>query len=430
MANQQAAQSLTLLLGVSLLLGSCGSEPRKGADTEIQPGGKVTILGTLIGVGEEKLKKAIAPFTAATGIEVAYEGTDAFTTLVPVRVDAGNTPDIALFPQPGLMIDFAREGKMIPLDTFLDRSQLLDAYSEYWLDLVSLESHLYGIWIRASVKSLVWYSPTAFAASGYAIPNTWDELQALTDQIVSDGGVPWCLGMENGKATGWVGTDWVEDILLRTAGPDVYDQWVRHEIAFTHPAVKAAVEQFGKIALNPDYVLGGVTSVISSPFIDSPRPLFDNPPGCYLHRQANFITAFFPEDVELGKDVNIFPLPPIEPGQGSPLLVGGIVFGMMNDTPEARALMAYLATPQPHTIWAGLGSYISPHRQVSLAAYPDEITRRQAEILANADVIRFDGSDLMPGAVGTGAFWSGMVDYVGGQDVDTVLADIEASWPN
>ena len=429
MARQQVRQSLTLLLGVSLLLGGCGPKPRE-ENTAIQAGGKVTILGTLIGVGEEKLKKAIAPFTAATGIEVVYEGTDAFTTLVPVRVDAGNTPDIALFPQPGLMADLAREGKMIPLDTFMDRTQLLEAYSEYWLDLASVEDQLYGIWIRASVKSLVWYRPDAFKAAGYAIPTTWDELQALSDQIVADGGKPWCLGMESGKATGWVGTDWVEDILLRMAGPEVYDQWVSHEIAFTDPAVKAAVETFGKIALNPDYVLGGTTSVISSPFNDSPRPLFEDPPGCYMHRQANFITAFFPEEVELGKDVSIFPLPPIKPEQGSPLLVGGIVFGMMNDTPEARALMAYLATPQPHEIWAGLGSYISPHRQVSLTAYPDEVTRRQAEILANADVIRFDGSDLMPGAVGTGSFWSGMVDYVGGQDLDTVLADIEASWPN
>ena len=328
------------------------------------------------------------------------------------------------------MADFAREGKMVPLDTFLDRDQLLDAYSEYWLDLVSVEDRLYGIWIRASVKSLVWYSPDAFDAAGYSIPTTWAELQSLTDQIVADGGVPWCLGMESGKATGWVGTDWVEDILLRTAGPEVYDQWVSHAIPFTDPAVKTAVEQFGKIALNPEYVLGGTTSVISSPFSDSPRPLFDDPPGCYLHRQANFISAFFPEDVKLGKDVSIFPLPPVDPNQGFRLLVGGIVFGLMNDTPEARALMAYLATPQPHEIWAGMGGYISPHRQVSLTAYPDELTRLQAEILANADVIRFDASDLMPGAVGTGSFWSGMVDYVGGTDVDDVLEDIEDSWPN
>ncbi len=430
MTKTRAVPSLTLLLGVALFLGACDSESREGAKEGRPPSGKVTILGTLIGVGEEKLKAAIAPFTAETGIEVSYEGTDAFTTLVPVRVDAGNPPDIALFPQPGLMADFAREGKMVPLDPFLDRDQLLDAYSDYWLDLVSVEDRLYGVWIRASVKSLVWYNPDAFAAAGYDIPATWAELQSLTDRIVADGGVPWCLGMESGKATGWVGTDWVEDILLRTAGPEVYDQWVTHAIPFTHPAVKTAFEQFGEIALNPKYVLGGTTSVISSPFGDSPRPLFDNPPGCYMHRQANFITAFFPEEVNLSKDVSIFPLPPIDPAQGSPLLVGGIVFGLMNDTPEARALMAYLATPQPHEIWAGLGGYISPHRQVRLSAYPDELTRRQAEILANADVIRFDGSDLMPGAVGTGSFWSGMVDYVGGKDVDAVLMDIEDSWPN
>ncbi|NET36199.1 MAG: carbohydrate ABC transporter substrate-binding protein, partial [Cyanothece sp. SIO1E1] len=181
--------------------------------------------------------------------------------------------------------------------------------------------------------------------------------------------------------------------------------------------------------LNPDYVVGGTVGVISTPFGDSPAPLFDDPPGCYMHRQANFIASFFPEDVVLGEDLSIFPLPGINPEFGSPVLVAGDVFAMFNNTPEAQALIQYLATAQPHEIWAGLGGYISPHSQVSLDVYPDQITRRQAEILANAEVVRFDGSDLMPGAVGTGTFWTGITDYVGGSDVETVLSDIEASWP-
>ncbi len=418
-----------LTLTFSVLMFGCRSQPNTAQTTEVQSGDTITILGTLTGVGEDKMRAAMAPFTAATGVEIIYEGSDAFTTLVPVRVDSGNPPDMALFPQPGLMMDFAEAGQMVPLTDFIDRATLGDAYDEYLLNLVSLEDDVYGLWMRADVKSLVWYNPQAFEAKGYTVPETWAELEALSDRIVADGSKPWCMGMESGQATGWVGTDWVEDILLRQAGPEVYDQWVSHEIPFADPQVKAAFEGFGAIALDPEAVLGGTTGILSTPFGEAPLPLFADPPGCYLHHQASFIVEFLPETIEPGVNLSVFPLPPIDPAQGNAVILGGIVFGVFNDTPAVRALMAYLATPEPHAIWAGLGSYISPHQQVSLDAYPDDLTRKQAEILRNADVLRFDGADLMPGAIGTGAFWSGIVDYVDGQDLDTVLSDIDAAWP-
>lgn len=422
-------QFVGLSFAIALVVLGCRSQSNAPQTTEVQNGDTITILGTLTGVGEDKMRAAMAPFTAATGVEIVYEGSDAFTTLVPVRVDSGNPPDVALFPQPGLMMDFAEAGQMVPLTDFIDRTTLATAYDEYLLNLVSLGEDVYGLWMRADVKSLVWYNPQAFAAKGYTVPTTWAELEALSDRIIADGSKPWCMGMESGQATGWVGTDWVEDILLRQAGPEVYDQWVSHEIPFADPQVKAAFEGFGAIALNPDAVLGGTTGILSTPFGEAPLPLFANPPGCYLHHQASFIVEFLPETIEPGVNLSVFPLPPMDPTQGDAVIMGGIVFGVFNDTPAVRALMAYLATPEPHAIWAGLGSYISPHRQVSLAAYPDDLTRKQAEILRNADVLRFDGADLMPGAVGTGAFWSGMVDYVDGQDLDTVLSDIDAAWP-
>lgn len=427
MTQQYRPLHLIAIASLAGTLVACDGQSSGTADNAEEGANTVTVLGVVIGEQQAKLEQALAPFEAETGIDVVYEGTDAFATLLPVRVDSGNAPDVAMFPQPGLMRDFAAEGLLLPIGDFVNTAE---AYSQDWIDLATVDGDLYGVWYRASVKSLVWYSPPAFEAAGYTVPSTWDELMALTDQIVADGGTPWCLGMESGDATGWVGTDWVEDILLRTAGPDVYDQWITHEIPFNDEAVKAAFERFGEVALNPDYVVGGTVGVLSTPFGDSPNPLFEDDPGCYLHRQANFIASFFPESVELGTDVSIFPLPGINPDYGTPVLVAGDVFAMFNDTPAARALMEYLASPTPHEVWAELGGYISPHQQVSLEVYPDEVTRQQAEILANADTIRFDGSDMMPGAVGTGTFWTGITNYVGGTDVDTVLEDIENSWPS
>jgi alpha-glucoside transport system substrate-binding protein len=296
------------------------------------------------------------------------------------------------------------------------------------LDLASVGDELYGVWMRADVKSLVWYNPAAFEAAGYAVPTTWAELEVLKQQMVADGTPPWCIGMESGGATGWVATDWLEEILLRQAGPELYDQWVTHEIPFSHPAVEQALATFGEIVRDPQLVRGGPTGVISIPFGDSPRALFTDPPGCYLHRQASFISDFLPEGLEPEQTVDVFALPPMRSEMGNPVLVGGIVYAQFNDTPAATALMEHLASVEAHTLWASEG-YITPHAEVSLDAYPDVLTRNQAAILQNADVIRFEGSDLMPGAVGTGTFWTAMVNYVGGADIETVLSSIDASWP-
>ncbi|NEP15033.1 MAG: carbohydrate ABC transporter substrate-binding protein [Symploca sp. SIO2C1] len=414
----------TLVLSLSMILISCGSPGAKEDNS-----GKITIMGVGVEKAQEELTEALAPFTEETGIVIEYEGTSEFATLLPVRVASGNPPDIAIFPQPGLMADLAREGDLVPIDTFLEKSQLTQAYPQEWLDLSTIDGKIYGIWIKTFVKSLVWYSPQAFKAAGYQVPTNWKEMTALSDKMVADNRVPWCLGIENSSATGWVGTDWIEDIMLRTADPKVYDQWVRGQIPFEHPTVKNAFTEFGKIALNPQYVAGGSTGILSIPFGDSPNPLFENPPGCYLHRQATFITSFFPENVVVGKDIDVFPLPGIKKELGLPLLVAGEIVAVFNDTSEVRALMKYLTTAKPHEIFVSKGGYISPHKQMNLDAYPDEVTKRQAKILANAEVVRFDGSDMMPGAVGTGTFWTGIVDYIGGTDVDTVLKNIQESWP-
>ncbi len=416
-------QLVGTVLGSLFLLTSCNGASNQSAENT------VTVLGVIVGEQQEKLEQALAPFEEETGIDVIYEGTDAFATLLPVRVESGDPPDLAMFPQPGLLADFARAEQLVPLNDFIDTSTLRAAYPDTWIELGSVDDEAYGIWYRASVKSLVWYRPTAFEAKGYDIPTTWAEMIALSDTIAADGETPWCIGLESGDASGWPGTDWVEDIMLRTAGPEAYSQWVAHDLPFDSPEVINAFDEFGQILLNPEYVNGGAIGAVSTPFGDSPQGLFNDPPSCYMHRQANFIATFFPEDEEPKVDYDIFPLPEIDSRFGTPILVAGDAFGMFNDTPEARALMQYLATPQPHEIWAGLGGFISPHKQVSVEAYPDLISQKIAQILADAEAIRFDGSDTMPGAVGTGTFWSGIIDFAVGEPAEEVTKTIDASWP-
>ncbi len=417
-------------VGATVLLSACSNPDPAEETVSPEPGdGVVTVLGVIVGVGQTNLEAALVPFEEETGIDVVYEGTDAFTTLLPVRVDSGDAPDIAMFPQPGLMKTLARAGELVPLPEVMDRQAMEAAYSDTWLDLGTVDGELYGIWYRASVKSLVWYSPAEFEQRGYQVPETWDEMIALSDRIVADGGNPWCLGLESGNATGWPGTDWVEDILLRTAGPEYYDRWVDHEVPFNDQPVQEAFRYFGEIVHSPGYVWGGKTGALSMPWGDVPQGLFDQPPNCFMYRMGNFVTNFFPEDVVLGEDVDLFVLPGIDPQYGKPMLVAGDVFAMLNNTPEARALIAYLATPTAHEIWAERGGFLSANQQVNPEVYPDLLSRRLADMLTSAEIVRFDGSDSMPGAVATGTFWSSMMDFVAGSSAEEVTDTIERNWP-
>lgn len=392
-------------------------------------GTTVSIFGAFVGPDALKFDNAVAPFEEATGIDVQYEGSGDFETLILVRVEGGDPPDMTMFPQPGLMADFARNGDLVPLGDDMQQF-VLDNYAagQSWVDLGTVDDEFYVYYYNVNLKSIVWYVPAQFEANGYEIPETWDDMLALSDQIVEEGNTPWCIAVESSGATGWPATDWVEDIMLRTQPPEVYDQWVTNELPFTDEAVQNAIEVFGNIALNPDYVFGGAVGILTTPFGDGPLPLFTDPPGCYMHRQASFISAYFPEDVVVGEDAQFFYLPPIDLDLGNPVLGAGNLTTIMNDSDEVRAVLDYLTTALAHELWMVQGDFLTPLTTANPETYATDILRAQGEILTNADVFRFDGSDLMPGAIGAGSFWTAMVDYIGGSSVEDVTEFVQNSW--
>jgi len=397
-------------------------------------GTSVSALGVMVDIEALKFDETVKPFEEATGIDVKYEGTKEFETQVNVMVDADNAPDVIDFPQPGFLANLVRDGKVVDVSTFLDEAKLKDNYIQSWLDMATMDGPdgpiMAGVWHRTAVKSLVWYPKKEFEAAGYEIPQTWDELMALNQMIADDGDTAWCIGIESGAATGWVATDWLENILLRTTSLENYDRWVAGELPFSSPEVKNAAEMMSDIWLNEDYVYGGPGVIVTTFIGDSPVPMFDDPPKCWLHMQASWIIDFFGEGLEPGVDYDFFYLPPIDEAYGKPVLVAGDMMVMFNDRPEVRALMEYFSTGASVEPWIRAGGAISPHNDSQLDWYTNDIDRGVAEILQGADSVRFDASDLMPGEVGAGSFWRGMTDYVSGSvDLDTALEEIDAGWP-
>ncbi len=392
-------------------------------------GKEVNIFGAFVDTDAEKFEKSMVPFEEATGIEVEYEGSGDFESLITVRTEGGDPPDVAAFPQPGLMQDVMNRTDHIDLNDWFDMDYMKQQYEQSWLDLGSYKGEMVGVWYRASIKSLVYYSKPIFEKEGYEIPKTWDELLALSDQMVADGYTPWSIGIESSGATGWVATDWLEDIMLRTQPPEKYDQWVKGELDFNSPEVKRACKILGDIWFNKDYVLGGRNSILTVPFGDAATPLVQDPPRALMHRQANFIVGFLPDDTTVGEEVDYFYLPGIDEEEGKPVLGAGDCLSAFTDKPETKAVMKYLTQGISTKAWLEAGGFISPHKDTPLDWYPTDVDRGYAEILQNADTFRFDASDLMPGQVGAGSFWKGMVDWVSGEDLDKVLTSIDESWP-
>lgn len=405
------------------------------ADAHDLSGQVVDITGAWTGNEKVKVDKVFAYFAEATGATVNYSGSDSFEQDIVISARAGSAPNLAVFPQPGLAADMAAQGLLYPLpEGTADWVRNNMAAGQSWVDLGTYadadgNDRLYGQFYRIDVKSLVWYNPITFDEMGYEIPETMEDLKALTEQIVEDGGTPWCIGLGSGAATGWPATDWVEDMMLRTQTPDVYDQWVANEIPFDDERIVAAIEQFGWFARNDDFVNGGATAVVSTDFRDSPAGLFTIPAECYLHRQASFIPAFFPEGTVMGEDADFFYFPAYaEKDLGQPLLGAGTLFAITKPSEATTAFIEFLQLPIAHELWMAQGGFVTAHLGANPATYADDSLRAQGDILTSATTFRFDASDLMPGEIGAGAFWTGMVDYASGADAGAVASAVQERW--
>ncbi|MEM7470180.1 MAG: ABC transporter substrate-binding protein [Pseudomonadota bacterium] len=437
--------ALSFMGGTALADGHLAFAPGEGgfgwdaynafADSTDLSGQSLTITGPWTGAEKEKVDKVLAYFTEATGAEVSYSGSDSFEQDIVVSARAGSAPNLAVFPQPGLAADMASQGLLTPLaDGTGDWIRDNFAAGQSWVDLGTYADQggadqLYGIFYRVDVKSLVWYSPEAFDEAGYDIPETMEDLKALTAEIADAGETPWCIGLGSGAATGWPATDWVEDMMLRTQSPADYDAWVANEMKFDDPKVIEAIEAFGEFARNDAYVDGGASAVANTDFRDSPTGLFEIPPKCYMHRQASFIPAFFPEGTTVGEDVDFFYFPAFaEKDLGKPVLGAGTLFAITNPSEAANAFVEFLKLPISHELWMAQGGFLTAHAGVNLDTYADDSLRSQGAILQNATTFRFDASDLMPAEIGAGAFWTGMVDYATGASAADVAKGIQDRW--
>ncbi|NUT34817.1 MAG: carbohydrate ABC transporter substrate-binding protein [Hamadaea sp.] len=445
MASSRRRSLFALVAAAGLTLSgvaACSDSGEKSSDNLSKPecaaykeytgisGKTVTVFTSIRDTEADLLKKSWEQWESCTGAKVEYEASGDFEAALQVRVQGGNAPDMAFIPQPGLLEKFAKAGNAKPVgdDT---KAMAEQNYSADWLKYATVGGKLYGAPLGSNVKSFVWYSPKMFKDKGWTVPQTWDELVALSNKIADSGIKPWCAGIESGTATGWPATDWIEDVLLRDQGPEVYDQWVAHTIPFNDPKIVSATDRVGSILKNEKFVnggYGGVKSIASTSFQAGGVPITTG--KCALHRQASFYANQWPQGTKVAEDGDVFAFyfPAIDPAK-KPVLGAGEFTTIFDDRPEVVAFQTYLASADHANSRAKLGNWVSANKGLDLANVANPIDKKSVEILKDTSaVFRFDGSDLMPAKVGAGSFWKGMTDWINGKDTKATLDYIEASW--
>jgi alpha-glucoside transport system substrate-binding protein len=381
------------------------------------------------------IQQALDAFGEANNIEITYTGDADWEANIDIQVQGGNPPNLSIFPQPGKLADFAREGSVVPLaDNVVDGM----AWSEAWTVFGNVDGVQYGAPVKADLKSLVWYQPARFEANGYEVPTTFDEFLALTQTMIADGNTPLCVGIESGQATGWTYTDWVEDMVLRQHGADVYDQWVAHDIPFNDPQIVESMQAVLDLWNTDDMTFSSGGSIAATAFQDNGQPLVDG--DCMMHRQASFYAAFMPEGTPFADGsegaVDVFYFPSIKGDR--PVLGAGTLVAAFDDNEATMMVAEYMAgaeyaqtrqAAQTALKGGGLSGFLSAAEGQDQSVYqPLELSF--LDILATAEVVRFDASDLMPASVGAGTFWSeGTAAVNGDQDAKEAADAIEASWP-
>ena len=426
------------LTGAVACSGDDGGSTRDPDSAECQPfkdyqghdGKSVSLYSSIRDIEDDRLNESWKLFEECTGIDIEHEGDGAFEAQIQVRSDGGNAPDLAFFPQPGLMQRFATAGKLKEA-TAKAKEQAQKNFSTDWLNYGTVGGKFYAAPLGSNVKSFVWYSPGLFKEKSWTVPQTFDEMIQLSDKIAAAGGgiSPWCVGLESQDATGWPATDWLEDVILRDHGPDVYDQWVQHKIPFNDPRIVSSLDKVGSIIKNQKYV-GDPKREVTTSFQEGGLPVKDK--KCGMHRQASFYANQWPDGtkVEQEGDVYAFYFPAVDPAKGKPVLAAGEFVAAFADRPEVGVVQTYLASAEWAISRAKLGAWVSANKNVPVENFASPIDKLSVQILQDPkSVLRFDGSDLMPGSVGAGTFWKQMIEWVNGKDSKAALDAIEASWP-
>jgi alpha-glucoside transport system substrate-binding protein len=379
-------------------------------------GDQVTVMYQWTGNEEALFNNIIAPFVKACGVKIVANSTrDAAVLDTAVK---STPPDVLFWPTTSPLSLYA--SKLQDLTTLgVDSSN----YAAYWIKLGTVGGKLLALPAKTDIKTIIWYSPAQFAANGYTVPTTLDELNTLVEKMVANGQVPWAMGFESGAATGWTGSDFIQDLLLAQKGPDYVNGIINGSVPYSDAGVLAAYKLYFKWASDPKYTVGGATGTVNTAFADALLQPFSDPPKAMMVKQSGFAggnIATKYTNLKYGTDYDFFGFPGAQGMQG-----GADYMFAFSTSAAAKALLAYITGPVGAANWAAAGFSIDPNK-LATGKYIDPQIAKMAEILASAKGFTPDIGDTIPAPFGT-AEWTAIVNTVQGKDIQTELNTVAAA---
>lgn len=431
--------TIVLIVVLSVALAACGDDDDDDGGDGGTPGaqiGAVDVIGLWGAEEEDNFRALVAPWEDSTGGTLNYTGTRDDVEIVRTRVEGNSPPDVYFPASLGFFKELVADGALVPLSSCsnIDMDELESMYGAS-LDDYTIDGEVYGFLFKSGMKGSIWYSPSAFDENGYEVPETYDELIELSDQMVADGNTPWSVAEFANGGTGFPGSDFIQQFLIKESGPEVYSQVASGEIPYTDDRVRAAWEKYGEIALTDGYALGGTERALATTFSEGSLPLFTDPPEAFMHYLGAFNSGFitdpslgFPEGLVPGEDFDFFPFPSIDDEFAGGVTGDGNIAVMFNSDETTCSFMEHVASADAQEIWVEAGGFLSVNKDVSLDAYPNDLDRRIAEVLGSEDAtFRFDLDDAMPSAAQSAVF-EGVQEYLSGGDLDGILAGVEAAF--
>ena len=418
---------LVIALTGLLFAAGCSSgdvdSPEGGGGEGEGGGGSIEVAAVFADEEKTSFEAVLEAFTEETGVEATFTSAgDDMAAFLGNKIEGGSPPDVALIAQPGLVRSLAAEGSLVEASADVEQA-LADNFAPVWTELGSVDGSLYGVYYKVSNKSTWWYNLNVFNQAGVEPPADWDEM-LQTASTVNSSGVPW---VSVGGADGWTLTDWFENIYIRTAGEEKYDQLANHEIKWTDPTVIEALEVFAEVVGDDANLAGGTKGALQTDFTTSVNQVFTEDPAAATVYEGDFVPGVIEAEAgaEAGTDFDFFDFPSID-GSEPAVIAGGDAAVALTDNEGAQEFLAYLATPEAAEVWASRGGFTSANQNLSTDVYPDEITQRSGEAVATADAIRFDLSDLQPpefgGTTGRG-LWLRFQDFLGAPDDPEAIAE-------
>ena len=492
-----AASTLTLAAAATAACsaGGTGSASATGCAAyqayQGHKGATVTISSSLTGTEAERFEASVAEFEKCTGIDVAHTGTTELRSQLlngsgaNLSTSSGaspssqdnpeNLPDLAIVPQPAMVAELVDTGVVHPLPNTVN-SNVEAGWDRHWIQVGIHASVPYAAPLMASVKSLVWYSPDAFAKAGYKVPATWAELETLTRKVRADhpdGSVtPWCVGASDGESTGWVMTDWLEDAMLSTQGSGAYETWASHRVPVDSSGAVEALDVVDSLVLADGSVAGGRGSVISRTPAQAGADLVKG--SCLMLHASSSFESRFPEGTAItdadganpvtvqapsptggatastdsaqaagettaaatasptsnGVKISAFVTPAADRGSEA-VLVGTDYLVAFTRSDAANAVMAYLTSQNWARTRMAMGGVATAYQGVDPDLAPSDVGKRATRLLQSRQTtVEMDASDSMPVGVGSSALWLGLSRWsTGAMSAREALAQGESAWP-